>query len=175
MQVNLLLTGLNMIEYPLPHRGELPEAKAGDYAGPGSRRTQTLGVPAHNGEVLRGSTALLTHPCMRERDALDFAGGVLCAGALGIFFEREVFRHGPKESLHAREPRLSDLFQGNFLQSALAAASSKTLGVFGASLLQGNHSSPIGLSGVVLLPVILPHLRKDLSRDRGPHLFGNSK
>ena len=27
----------------------------------------------------------------------------------------------------------------------------------------------------VLLPVILPHLRKDLSRDRGPRLFGNSK
>ena len=60
MQVKLLLSGLNMVKYPLPHRGELPETMAGNYAGPGSRRTQTLGVPAHNGEVLCGSTALLT-------------------------------------------------------------------------------------------------------------------
>ena len=177
MQVKLLLSGLNMVKYPLPHRGELPETMAGNYAGPGSRRTQTLGVPAHNGEVHCGSTALLTQPSMREGDALDFAGGVLSACALGIFLEREVFGHGPKEGLHARKPRLSDLFQGNLLQRALAAASSKTLGVFGASLLGGNHSSPISLwhFGVVLLPVILPHLRKDMTRDCGPHLFGNSK
>ena len=92
---------------------------------------QTLGVPAHNGEVLRGSTALLTHPCMRERDALDFADGVLCAGALGILFEREVFGHRPNESLHAREPRLSDLFQATFCKVRWRQPAAKPLGSLG--------------------------------------------